>query len=144
MGDRDRSRNTGVDTPVSRVAAPERSRASTAIPAAPLHHGPARSGGRGNGLHHPIRWPRSETLHPGESAEPGGDDVVPEAVAVECMTALREALGALQALNGTLTREFLARSAVGSAYRQEHWDIMNDLMAEAGEIQRKALRAHNY
>ncbi|MEU1782132.1 hypothetical protein ABZ545_21980 [Streptomyces abikoensis] len=61
------------------------------------------------------------------------------------MTALKEALGALQALNGTLHEgEFLARSAVGSACRQEHWDIMNDLMAEAREIQRKALRARNY
>jgi hypothetical protein len=55
---------------------------------------------------------------------------------MERMAALREALGALRVLNGTLTREFLARSAVGSAHRQEHWDIMNDFLAEAREIQR--------
>ncbi|MEV6733743.1 MULTISPECIES: helix-turn-helix domain-containing protein [unclassified Streptomyces] len=78
------------------------------------------------------------------AVELGGDSTVPEAVAVERLAALREALGALQALTETFTREFFARSAVGTAYSEEHWDIMNDFLTEANAIRSRALRAHNY
>ncbi|MFK0047706.1 hypothetical protein ACIQU4_27180 [Streptomyces sp. NPDC090741] len=79
------------------------------------------------------------------AVELGGEDsTVPEAVAVERLAALREALGALQALTETFTREFFARSAVGTAYSEEHWDIMNDFLTEANAIRSRALRAHNY
>ncbi len=109
------------------------------------HQGPERNGRRGRGLHHLVRLPDIETLRrDAAAADPGGDTAVPEAVAVKRMAALREALGALQTLNGILTREFLARRAVGPAHRQEHWDIMNDILEAAREIRSKALRAHNY
>ncbi|USQ85565.1 hypothetical protein NFX46_18370 [Streptomyces phaeoluteigriseus] len=60
------------------------------------------------------------------------------------MATLREAVGALQAPFEALTRSSFARSAVGTACKEEHWDIMNDFLTEANAIRSKALRAHNF
>ncbi|WP_327063442.1 hypothetical protein OG715_42330 [Kitasatospora purpeofusca] len=103
--------------------------------------GPARNGDWTHGLHHLIRLPDFEALRQVAADRSQG---VSETAAVERMAILREALGALQALNGLLTREFLARSAVGPTRKEEHWDLMNDFLTEASEICSKALGAHNY
>ncbi|WP_327072098.1 hypothetical protein OG196_42800 [Kitasatospora purpeofusca] len=115
----------------------------TAGQTTPTRPGSARSSGSGPGLrlHSLVRLHEFEMrLKTAEARSQG----VSEADAGERMAVLREALGALHTLNELLTREFLARSAVGSARREEHWDLMNGFLAEASEIRSKALRAHNY
>ncbi|MEU9112745.1 hypothetical protein AB0D04_13310 [Streptomyces sp. NPDC048483] len=85
-----------------------------------------------------------ETPRRAATAVSSEDDGIPEADAVERLTALKKALGALQAVNRSLTRDVLARSAVGPAQTLDHEDIVHAILTETIDIRGKALRAHNY
>ncbi|MET8680890.1 hypothetical protein ABZW18_25735 [Streptomyces sp. NPDC004647] len=94
--------------------------------------------------HWPIDFSSLKKRLPAAAAPSEPEDDVPESDSVVQLTALREALRTLQSVNSTLTKGFVARSAVASAHKMEHEEIMRDMLMAAVDIRGKAFRAHNY